>query len=57
LAEILETLPKLDATTFERDFHSNLQDLLMVVYLNNLTRMQLGITERLHTVIPAEQKA
>jgi hypothetical protein len=32
---------------FARSFQSNLKDLLMLVYLSNMTRAQLAVAERL----------
>jgi len=51
LAEAVVGLPKLDPPTMERLFNSNLQDLLMVVYLANLTRTQLSLAEKLQKVV------
>ena len=38
----------MDAARFEAVFNDSVQDLLMVVYLANLTRTQLVLVERLH---------
>jgi len=51
LANAVAKLPKLDPSTMERLFNNNLQDLLMVVYLANLTRTQLSLAEKLQKVV------
>jgi len=51
LADTISTLPKIDATAFEKMFSSSLQDLLLVVYLANLTRTQLSLAEKLQKII------
>ncbi|CAG8621987.1 4020_t:CDS:2 [Acaulospora morrowiae] len=47
LMDTISVVPKIDKTEFEKMFNSHLQDLLMVVYLANMTRTQLAIAERL----------
>jgi translation initiation factor 3 subunit F len=47
ISKALRNLPKFDAATLETIFSNNLQDLLMVVYLSNLTRTQLILAEKL----------
>jgi len=47
LADALSALPKLDAAALEKMFTNSLQDLLLVVYLANLTRTQLALAEKL----------
>jgi translation initiation factor 3 subunit F len=44
LAQALSQVPQVP----EQVFHEHLQDLLMVTYLSNLTRTQLGIAEKIH---------
>jgi len=51
LAVALSNIPKWDAQSVEKMFTTNLQDLLMVVYLANLTRAQLRIAERVTQVL------
>ena len=51
LTNAVAKLPKLDPSTMERLFNNNLQDLLMVVYLANLTRTQLSLAEKLQKVV------
>lgn len=45
--DTVSVVPKIDSTSFEKMFNSHLQDLLMVVYLANMTRTQLSVAERL----------
>ena len=40
-------VPRVRPEAFDRAFNNSLQDLLMVVYLSNLTRTQLAITDHL----------
>ncbi|KAJ1983567.1 hypothetical protein H4R33_004705 [Dimargaris cristalligena] len=51
LMDLLAATPKIEATSFEKMFNSHLQDLLMVVYLSDLTRTQLSISDRLQKLI------
>ena len=47
IAAALAAVPRVRPEAFDRAFNSSLQDLLMVVYLSNLTRTQLAITDHL----------
>ncbi|KAJ1564054.1 hypothetical protein HK405_015961 [Cladochytrium tenue] len=51
LMDTVESIPRIDPAAFEKMFNSHLQDLLMVVYLANLTRTQLSIAQRLHSLV------
>ncbi|CAO3663837.1 unnamed protein product [Umbelopsis vinacea] len=51
IMDSVSVVPKVDATSFEKMFNSHLQDLLMVVYLANMTRTQLSVAERLNTLV------
>ncbi|KAJ3049999.1 hypothetical protein HK097_009014 [Rhizophlyctis rosea] len=51
LMDTVSSIPRIDAGEFEKMFNTHLQDLLMVVYLANLTRSQLAIAERLHKMV------
>ncbi|KAJ3013619.1 hypothetical protein HKX48_005649 [Thoreauomyces humboldtii] len=51
LADMVESVPNIEPKEFEKVFNEHLQDLLMVVYLSNLTRTQLAIAERLHKMV------
>jgi translation initiation factor 3 subunit F len=37
----VSSLPRFDAATLEKMFNTNMQDMLMLVYLGNLARTQL----------------
>jgi len=50
LTETIAALPKVDSGAFDKMFNNSLQDLLMAVYLANLTRAQLAISERLQAL-------
>ncbi|KAF6029823.1 EIF3F [Bugula neritina] len=47
LMNLISAVPKIDTADFENMLNSNMKDLLMVVYLSNLTKTQLTITEKL----------
>jgi len=47
LATTVSSLTKIDPHVFDKMFNNSMQDLLMVVYLTNLTRTQLALTEKL----------
>ncbi|KAI9145681.1 eukaryotic translation initiation factor 3, subunit F [Paraphysoderma sedebokerense] len=49
LSDLVGMVPKVDGKQFEKKFNGHLQDLLMVVYLANLTRTQLDIADRLQS--------
>lgn len=51
LLDTISAVPKIDADSFESMFNNSLQDLLMVVYLANLTRTQVALQETLNTVL------
>jgi translation initiation factor 3 subunit F len=51
LMDTLALAPRLDHAELERMFNSHLQDVLMVVYLSNLTRAQFDIANRLALVV------
>jgi len=51
LADCVSSLPRIDANNMEKMFNSSLQDLLLVVYLVNLTRTQLQLAEKLQKVV------
>jgi translation initiation factor 3 subunit F len=55
LSTTITSLPLLDATSFEKMWNNHLQDLLMVVYLSDLTRIQIAIAERLQSVRPTPE--
>ncbi len=47
IASVVSMVPRIDPELFARSFRNNMQDLLMVVYLSNMTRTQLAIAERI----------
>lgn len=50
LLDVVSTIPDFNSDRFEVLFNNNVQDLLMVMYLSNLTRSQLKIAEKLYTI-------
>jgi len=51
LMETVSSLPRIEPSELEKMFNNSLQDLLLVVYLANLTRTQLTLAERLQKVV------
>ncbi|KAJ3414833.1 hypothetical protein HDV05_005990 [Chytridiales sp. JEL 0842] len=51
LMDTISSVPRIDAADFEKMFNNHLQDLLMIIYLSNLTRTQLAIAQRLHNLV------
>lgn len=47
IAEVISTVPRIKPEVFAQSFNSQLQDMLMVVYLSNMTRTQLQLAETL----------
>jgi len=47
LVKTASVLPKLEPEMLDKLFNNNVQDLLMVVYLANLTRTQIAVAEKL----------
>ena len=50
LNSLILSLPKTDSDQFEEMLNSNLKDLLMVVYLSQMTKAQLQLNEKLSMV-------
>lgn len=50
IAEALASVPHVDAAMIERVFNNSLQDMLMMAYLSNLTRAQLKLADKIHTL-------
>merc|ERR1711893_424097 len=48
LMELVSRVPKIEPEAFEEMLNSNMKDLLMVVYLSNLTKTQLMLNEKLN---------
>jgi len=53
LAETVSSVPRLDSTAFQKMFGRSMQDLLMVIYLANLTHTQLKISDACSTLGPS----
>eukprot|EP00727_Mastigamoeba_balamuthi_P011135 m51a1_g6644 putative eukaryotic translation initiation factor 3 subunit f-like (301) ;mRNA; f:115422-116468 len=51
LTEVVQSLPALDRAQLDSAFTDGLQDLLMASYLANMTRSQLGLSERLRQAL------
>ena len=51
LLDTVAAVPKVESSEFEKSFNSSLQDLLMVVYLANLTRSQVALQETLNAML------
>jgi len=47
IAEVISTVPRIKPEVFAQSFNAQLQDMLMVVYLSNMTRTQLQLAETL----------
>merc|ERR1719232_1171344 len=47
LMSLVQSIPKIDPEKFQDMLNDNMKDLLMVVYLSNLTKTQLALTEKL----------
>ena len=50
LNSLILSLPKMDSDQFEEMLNSNLKDLLMVIYLSQMTKAQLQLNEKLSMV-------
>ena len=46
----MQSVPKMDPDQFENQLTSNLRNLLMVVYLSQMTKTQLQLNEKLSMV-------
>ena len=49
LSAALAAVPQLTRTQFEKLFGESIQDVLMVMYLSSVTKLQLGLAEKLGT--------
>jgi len=47
LMKLINSIPKIDPEKFQEMLNDNMKDLLMVVYLSNLTKTQLALNEKL----------
>jgi len=50
LQDLVQSVPKMDTDQFEAMLNSNMRDLLMVIYLSQLTKTQLQLNEKLSMV-------
>lgn len=50
LQDVVASAPRMPAVQFNQMFNSQVQDMLVVVYLANLTRTQLALAEKLQSV-------
>ena len=50
LVDLVQSVPKMDPVKFEAMLNSNMRDLLMVIYLTQLTKTQLQLHEKLTSV-------
>ena len=50
LQDLVAAAPRLPAASFDKMFDAQVQDILTVVYLANLTRTQLALAEKLQAV-------
>lgn len=50
LTTLISSIPKIDPEKFQEMLNDNMKDLLMVVYLSNLTKTQLALNEKLSYV-------
>ena len=57
LEKTVSALPQINPEGFHQMFNNSLQDILMVVYLANLTRTQLALTERHRQVLATSTAA
>jgi len=49
LSDTLTSVPRIDSEAFDKLFNDSIQDVLLVLYLANLTRTQLSLAEKLNT--------
>merc|ERR1712032_35064 len=54
LNDMVQSVPKMDPDQFEVMLNSNMRDLLMVVYLSQMTKTQLQLNEKLSMVSVSE---
>jgi len=50
LLDLVSSIPKIDPEEFENMLNANMKDLLMVMYLANLTRTQLLLNEKINSI-------
>lgn len=47
IIDALNAIPRINVDEFKSSYRNSIQDLLMVVYLSNLTKTQLMVAEKL----------
>lgn len=47
ISAALASVPVIEQATFDKMFNTNVQDLIMLMYLSNLTRTQLALADRI----------
>lgn len=55
IQETLTSVPRIQPEIFDKIFNGSIQDLLMVVYLSNLTRAQISIAEKMNSVLYSQK--
>ena len=56
LQQLVAAAPRLPTESFEKMFNTQVQDMLTIVYLANLTRTQLALAEKLQAVALTSDK-
>jgi len=56
IADAISCLPRIHPEEFEKTFTSTLQDLLMVTYLTDITKTQIGIAEKINALLDTNVK-
>jgi len=51
LLETINSIPKIDVAQFEKMFNNSLQDVLMISYLGNLVKSQVGLQQKLSSFL------
>jgi len=51
IAHALSAIPVFDADSFETVFNTHMQDLLMIMYLSNLTRTQIALADKISNLV------
>jgi len=51
VANALASIPHIDSAAFDKLFNNSVQDLLMVIYLSNLTKTQLALADKMNSLL------
>jgi len=57
LWEVITALPRVDTSVLEKTWNNTITDLLMIVYLANLTKAQILTTEKLYSLPPPNKNS